>query len=111
MGGGGLGVKVERRNNKWVCCRASLMVVGACLYVVRNFFRVNMVRFFFFFWICDSDVIPYMYSLSRYCWNLAFTYVARLAYVGLDRHACLSGVFFYGECTVEGGGVYFVFCF
>ena len=69
-GGGG--------NNEWACCKASLMVLGACLYVVRNSSGVNIAKIALF-WICGSVVIPYMYSLSRYCWDLAFMSVVRLA--------------------------------
>jgi hypothetical protein len=55
----------------------------------------------FLFWICGDVVIPYMYSLSRYLWDLAFMSIVRLANVQLDHHACSSGVFFMGNVQFE----------
>ena len=101
-GGGG--------NSDWACCRASLMILGTYSYVVWNSSRASKVRFSLI-WICSSVVIPYMYSLSRHFWDFVSMSVVKLAYVGLDCHACSSGVFFYGECAVCSGSLYFVFPF
>ena len=91
-------------------CSASLMILDACLCVIRNSSRVG-VALVFLFWICGSVVMPYVYSLSRYCWAFVLSLYVRLMYFGLDLHVCSSGVFFDGECTICGGDVYFVFSF
>jgi hypothetical protein len=91
------GVSVGRGgNSEWACCNASFMILGACLYVVRNYSGVNMA-IVSLFWICGSIVIPYAYSLSSYCWNFVFALFVKLAYVELDLHACSSGVFLMGN--------------
>ena len=51
--GGARQVKVERRNSKWICCKACLMVSSACLYVVQNSSRVNVLRDLFYFFLLD----------------------------------------------------------
>lgn len=57
-------------NSEWACCRVALMILGVCLYMVRNSSRVSMVKVSLF-GIYGNDVIPYMYNLLRYFWNLS----------------------------------------
>ena len=40
-------------------CSASLMILGICLYLVRNFSVITMVKVSWFC-ICGSVVMPYM---------------------------------------------------
>lgn len=47
------------RNNTLACCSASLMILGACLYVIWKSSRVSMA-IVSLFWICGSVVILYM---------------------------------------------------
>ena len=61
---GGVGVGVTG-NIIVACCRASLMILGACLYMVRNSSGVSMVMVSLF-WICVSVVIPRVYNLFKY---------------------------------------------
>ena len=51
------------------CWRASLIVLGICVYLNLNSCGASMVPVTRF-WICGSVVMPYMYSLSRYFWVL-----------------------------------------
>ena len=64
-------------NNIEACCRASLMVLGAVYIFVWNSFGVSM-DFVLGFWICGRVVMPYMYSLSRYFWDLVLESGVRL---------------------------------
>ena len=54
----------EYGNKICAWCSAALIVLGACLYMVRNLSGVSMALVVVF-WICSRVVIPYMYSLSR----------------------------------------------
>ena len=49
------------------------------------------------FWICGSVVIPYVYSLFRYCCDFVLAVFVRLAYVGLVLHVFSSGVCLMGN--------------
>ena len=71
VGGDGGGNSVD------ACWRASLIVLGICLYVDWNSFGVSMALVSGF-WICVSAVMPYMYSLSRYFWVLDLERFVRL---------------------------------
>jgi hypothetical protein len=46
-------------NSIWACCSAALIVLGACLYMMRNSSCVSMALLVLF-WICDRVVIPYV---------------------------------------------------
>lgn len=70
MWGKGLGGQGGGVNSEWACCRVALMILGVCLYMVRNSSRVSMVKVSLF-GIYGNDVIPYMYNLLRYFWNLS----------------------------------------
>ena len=58
----------EGGNSVVACWRASLMVLGICLYVDWNFFGVSMVLVYWF-WSCGSVMMLYIYSLLRYFWD------------------------------------------
>lgn len=55
-------------NNICACWSAALMVLGEFLYIVRNSSGVRMAVLVLFR-SCDSVVMPYVYSLSRYFWD------------------------------------------
>jgi hypothetical protein len=68
------------------------MVLGEFLYVVRNSSGVRMdVLVLFRIW--GSVVMPYVYSLSKYCWDCKMEWSGRVSYMGLVLHAISSGVF------------------
>ena len=69
--------------------------------MVQNSLGVSVVKVFFLGGICGSVVMPYMYNLLRYCWDLAFMYVARLIYVGLNHHFCSRRVSLWGMSSLQ----------
>ena len=82
-------------NSIWACCSAAWIVLGACLYMVRNSSGERMALLVLF-WICGRVVIPYVYSLSRNFRDFVLASSVRLAYVGVVLHAdsswvCLMG--------------------
>ena len=66
-------------NRICACSNASLMVLGACLCMLRNFSGVSMTLLVLF-WICGRVVMPYVYNLSRNFWDFALSFSVRLAY-------------------------------
>ena len=73
------------------------MVLSVCYFLVQNSSRLSIALF----WICGSVVMPYMYSLLRYCWHLAIMFVARLVYPGLDHHFCSRGCLLWGMRSLQ----------
>jgi hypothetical protein len=83
-------------NSICACCSAALMVLGEFLYVMRNSYGVR-VDVLFVFMICDSVVMPYVYSLSRYFWDCILEWSERVWYMGLVLHVISNGVFLIGK--------------
>ena len=63
---------------------------------MRNSSGVRMVVLVLFR-ICDSVVMPYVYSLSRYFWDCILEWSDRVAYMGLVLNVVSSGVFLTGK--------------
>ena len=88
------GCECGNRSCAW--CSAALIVLGACLYMVRNSSGVRMALMVVF-WICSRVVIPYVYSLSRNFWDCILDSSVKLAYVGVDFHVSSSWVCLMGN--------------
>lgn len=82
-----------------MCCRATLMFLGICLYRSWNSSGVRM-SMVFGFWICAIVVMPNIYSLFKCFWIADLVVVERLAYDEVFRHACSRGVFLMGNARL-----------
>ena len=54
------------------------MILGKFLYVARNSSGVR-TDVLVLFRICGRVVMPYVYSLSRYCWDFVLEWSVRVA--------------------------------